>query len=219
MPDYSSLPSHIRPTKLGSEHQIYFYLYRSELYRHYAVKHFCKEILDLVKNEVTCPICCIDITNVKSKSRASHFGQRHDWVEKFLPEEAIIPRKTLTEGKRLRPKKRNSMVKATAAATPYIDEDCNRCIFQNTSGVGLDQAGNPIAVTVEFDELCSDIICAVCKRVCLTVADTVNHMWKKHQIHGLEDVEAAFLQLSLAKLVKIESRNELDKFINPIQDS
>jgi len=192
---------------------------RSELYRHYAVKHFCKEILDLVKKEVTCPICCIDITNVKSSHVASHLGQRHDWVEKFLPEEAIIPKKTLTEGKRFRPKKRNSMVKATATATPDKDEDCNRCIFQDTPGAELDEAGNLIAVTVEFDELCSDIICAVCKIVCLTVADTVKHMWKKHQIHGLEDVEAAFLQLSFAKLVKIESRYELDKYSIPILDS
>ena len=111
------------------------------------------------------------------------------------------------------------MVKATATATPYMDEDSKKCIFHDIPGGGLDEAGNLIAVTVEFDELCSDIICVVCKRVCLTVTDTVKHMWKKHQIHGLEDVETAFLQLSLAKLVKIESRYELDQFNIPILDS
>ena len=163
--------------------------------------------MNLVKNEVKCPVCHIDITNVKSKSRASHFGQRHDWVEKFLPNNAIIPRKTHSGGKRLRPKKRNTMAKVTLA----MEKDSNGSTFEETPGIGLDETGNPIPVTVEFDDLCSDIICAICKRECFTVAHTVKHVRDEHQISGLDDVEASFLQLTIAKIVKIEPRYELDQ--------
>jgi len=168
---------------------------RSELYRHYAVKHFYKVIMDLVKNEVKCPVCHIDMTNVKSTSRASHLGQRHDWVEKFLPNEAIIPRKTHSGGKRLRPK-RNTIAQVTLS----MEKDSNASTFEEAHGIGLDEAGNPIPVTLEFDDLCSDIICAICKRECFTVAHTVMHVRDEHQIRGLDDVEASFLQLTIRLL-------------------
>jgi len=92
-----------------------------------------------------------------------------------------------------------------------MEKDSNASTFEEAHGIGLDEAGNPIPVTVEFDDLCSDIICAICKRECFTVAHTVMHVRDEHQIRGLDDVEASFLQLTIAKIVKIEPRYALDK--------
>jgi len=61
---------------------------RSELYRHYANCHFSSNLYDLFGHYKICPHCGMDLRNV---GNASHFGQKHSFVENFLPKEAWIP--------------------------------------------------------------------------------------------------------------------------------
>ena len=63
---------------------------RSELYRHYAVKHFGEQLKSEYGNLTVCPICGIEI-KIWNQMKL-HVGQVHDKVEKYLPEEAKIPR-------------------------------------------------------------------------------------------------------------------------------
>jgi len=63
-------------------------LNRSELYRHYAQEHFGNKLREEFGHLKICPFCHLDLNNVSS---ASHFGQKHCFVEKFLPAEAWIP--------------------------------------------------------------------------------------------------------------------------------
>ena len=63
-------------------------LNRSELYRHYANYHFQSNLNDLFGHLKVCPYCDLDLRNV---SAYSHFGQKHSFVENFLPTEAWIP--------------------------------------------------------------------------------------------------------------------------------
>eukprot|EP00092_Neocalanus_flemingeri_P028075 GFUD01030482.1.p1 GENE.GFUD01030482.1~~GFUD01030482.1.p1 ORF type:complete len:698 (+),score=201.77 GFUD01030482.1:315-2096(+) len=67
-------------------------LNRSELYRHYAQKHFREQLRKEFGHLNICPYCNIDLSKITSACHASHFGQKHDMVEKFLPAEAKIPR-------------------------------------------------------------------------------------------------------------------------------
>ena len=64
-------------------------LARSELYRHYAIHHFGEKLKSDFGNLLDCPICGVDLRN---SSVRSHLGQVHDKVQKYLPEEAKIPR-------------------------------------------------------------------------------------------------------------------------------
>eukprot|EP00092_Neocalanus_flemingeri_P035388 GFUD01038501.1.p1 GENE.GFUD01038501.1~~GFUD01038501.1.p1 ORF type:complete len:447 (+),score=104.93 GFUD01038501.1:198-1538(+) len=61
---------------------------RSELYRHYSNEHFSSQLKNKFGHLKVCPFCNIDLKS----TLASHFGQKHDMVEEFLPEEARIPR-------------------------------------------------------------------------------------------------------------------------------
>ena len=63
-------------------------LNRSELYRHYAIEHFGIKLREEFGHLKICPFCHLDLNNV---SISSHFGQKHGFVEKFLPAEAWIP--------------------------------------------------------------------------------------------------------------------------------
>jgi len=69
---------------------------RSELYRHYSTEHFKVQLLNEFGHLNVCPLCNIELCH-KGNS-ASHFGQKHDMVEKYLPEGARIPR-SLTDFK------------------------------------------------------------------------------------------------------------------------
>eukprot|EP00090_Calanus_glacialis_P005912 TRINITY_DN14623_c0_g1_i1.p1 TRINITY_DN14623_c0_g1~~TRINITY_DN14623_c0_g1_i1.p1 ORF type:complete len:1245 (-),score=218.85 TRINITY_DN14623_c0_g1_i1:73-3807(-) len=60
---------------------------RSELYRHYAVYHYAAEIKAEFGNMTKCPHCSVDIKG----SYVSHMGQKHNEVDKYLPESARIP--------------------------------------------------------------------------------------------------------------------------------
>jgi len=60
---------------------------RSELYRHYAVYHYPNEIKAEFGHMSKCPHCAIDIKG----SYVSHMGQKHNEVDKYLPEAARIP--------------------------------------------------------------------------------------------------------------------------------
>ena len=60
---------------------------RSELYRHYAVYHYPTEIKAEFGHLSKCPHCSIDIKG----SYVSHMGQKHNEVDKYLPEAARIP--------------------------------------------------------------------------------------------------------------------------------
>jgi len=60
---------------------------RSELYRHYAVYHYAAEIKAEFGNLSKCPHCSIDIKG----SYVSHMGQKHNEVDKYIPEPARIP--------------------------------------------------------------------------------------------------------------------------------
>ena len=63
-------------------------LNRSELYRHYAFRHFYSNLMKEFGHLKTCPVCNVDL---KTNSIASHFGQKHSHVEHFLPVEDWIP--------------------------------------------------------------------------------------------------------------------------------
>jgi len=90
---------------------------RSALYGHYARQHFLKEMKQEFGCATECPIC-------EHKSNwvnlVQHLGQVHDKVEKYLPEEAKIPRELqrrrgrgfsedLLQGKALREVKDNEV--------------------------------------------------------------------------------------------------------------
>ena len=64
---------------------------RSELYRHYSTEHFKVQLLNEFGHLNVCPFCNKEL-RIKGKN-ASHFGQKHDMVEKFLPEGVRIPRR------------------------------------------------------------------------------------------------------------------------------
>jgi len=61
-------------------------LNRSELYRHYATQHFNRELSDEFGHLKVCPYCDIELKG----SVASHFGQKHLFVESYLPSKAWI---------------------------------------------------------------------------------------------------------------------------------
>eukprot|EP00092_Neocalanus_flemingeri_P014776 GFUD01015946.1.p1 GENE.GFUD01015946.1~~GFUD01015946.1.p1 ORF type:complete len:1168 (+),score=214.68 GFUD01015946.1:221-3505(+) len=60
---------------------------RSELYRHYAVYHYAAEIKAEFGYLTKCPHCSADLKG----SYVSHMGQKHNEVDKYLPEAARIP--------------------------------------------------------------------------------------------------------------------------------
>ena len=62
---------------------------RSELYRHYAIKHFREQLKSEYGDLASCPICGTE-KNGPWEVRM-HLGQVHDKVENYLPEEAKIP--------------------------------------------------------------------------------------------------------------------------------
>jgi len=86
-------------------------LNKSELYRHYAVQHFRKELREQFGGYKVCPYCKLEF---KGGSTASHFGQKHCLVERFLPTEAWIPEEwnNRSSGKKL--------VKVSAAPPPQL---------------------------------------------------------------------------------------------------
>jgi len=86
-------------------------LNKSELYRHYAVQHFRKELSEQFGGYKVCPYCKLEF---KGGSTASHFGQKHCLVERFLPTEAWIPEEwnNRSSGKKL--------VKVSAAPPPQL---------------------------------------------------------------------------------------------------
>jgi len=64
---------------------------RSELYRHYSLRHYSKELREeFGPAQPNCPIC----GKRQRSNYHSHLGQVHNEVEKFLPEVARIPGKT-----------------------------------------------------------------------------------------------------------------------------
>ena len=65
-------------------------LSRSELYKHYS-RHFYIELMKEFGHLEICPFCKLELKNFKSTSIPSHFGQKHSFVENFLPSEAWIP--------------------------------------------------------------------------------------------------------------------------------
>jgi len=68
-------------------------LNRSELYRHYATQHFQKALTQEFGHHKVCPYCNIELKGSAHHwgSVASHFGQKHSFVESYLPVEAWIP--------------------------------------------------------------------------------------------------------------------------------
>ena len=62
---------------------------RSELYRHYAVRHFANQLrAEFGKAGRFCGECKVDI---RTSNWVTHMGQVHGKVEMFLPVEARVP--------------------------------------------------------------------------------------------------------------------------------
>jgi len=90
-------------------------LNKSELYRHYSVQHFSKELSEQFGGYKVCPYCKLEF---KGGSNASHFGQKHCLVEMFLPTEAWIPEQwNRTYGN----KKYKNFVKMSAAPQLFFE--------------------------------------------------------------------------------------------------
>ena len=67
---------------------------RSELYRHYSLYHYHKEILEEFGKLSKCPQPgCNKIFTGSGKNAADHMGQVHDEVDKYIPQENRIPKK------------------------------------------------------------------------------------------------------------------------------
>ena len=193
---------------------------RSELYRHYAVKHFSQELRSEYGDLVLCPIC-----GMKKKSSMcyflSHLGQVHDKVENYLPEEAKIPRDLLQpRGKHV--SMRTSGVVGSKAnkktgVFPAIPESCSRFeLFQGKREeefVGRENLGADIVdgfiiedvmVVEEAEEFGhphtdENLKCAICEEMFSrgVLNQAVKHMEELHGVRGLRPQ----LNISLSRLI------------------
>ena len=119
---------------------------RSELYRHYASHHFCKELKREFGNVTVCPVCGIEM-----KSCWRHIAEVHDEVEKYLPERAKIP-KAITyrrprklERTRMKGKLAHNS-DSTACRFPAIPEDYNSGRGINLNEDGEAYSNGPLVV-------------------------------------------------------------------------
>ena len=193
---------------------------RSELYRHYAVKHFSQELRSEYGELVLCPIC-----GMKKKSSMcyflSHLGQVHDKVENYLPEEAKIPRDLLQpRGKHV--SMRTSGVVGSKAnkktgVFPAIPESCSRFELSQRKReeefVGREKLGADIVdgfiieevmVVEEAEELGhphsdENLKCAICEEMFSkgVLNQAVKHMEELHGVRGL----GLQLNISLSRLI------------------
>eukprot|EP00092_Neocalanus_flemingeri_P019083 GFUD01020673.1.p1 GENE.GFUD01020673.1~~GFUD01020673.1.p1 ORF type:complete len:526 (-),score=126.95 GFUD01020673.1:28-1605(-) len=96
---------------------------RSELYRHYSKAHFgsllIKERNKFGHNLKICPFCNRAFS---TKIPVSHLGQKHDMVEKFLPEEARIPKRGTYSNRRLSTKQVTCRVEKEVLETDFEEE-------------------------------------------------------------------------------------------------
>jgi len=126
---------------------------RSELYRHYSVYHFYKELIAEFSGVSSCPVStCNKGALPKGKSLADHMGQVHNHVDKYLPDENKIPLKIQRSSHGRQSK--GSSRKKTNIEFPSIpdnyDINTNEVAFFN-SGVYVD--GFEIYLQAEEEEL------------------------------------------------------------------
>ena len=192
---------------------------RSELYRHYAVKHFREHLRSEYGDLARCPIC-----GMKKKwlfYLLSHLGQVHDKVENYLPEEAKIPRDFMQpQGKHASMKTSKVVVGSKAnkktGVFPAIPESCSR--FELSQGkheefVGKEKLGadimdgfviEEVMVVEEAEELGhphsdENLKCAICEEMFSkgVLNQAVKHMEELHGVRGL----GLQLNISLSRLI------------------
>eukprot|EP00092_Neocalanus_flemingeri_P030658 GFUD01033289.1.p1 GENE.GFUD01033289.1~~GFUD01033289.1.p1 ORF type:complete len:395 (+),score=88.59 GFUD01033289.1:100-1185(+) len=66
---------------------------RSDLYGHYSKVHYKMELLNILGNTQTCPVC--NMNKKKRNELIIHVGRVHSYVDKFLPECFQVPPKNL----------------------------------------------------------------------------------------------------------------------------
>jgi len=171
---------------------------RSELYRHYATQHFQRALTQEFGHLKVCPYCNIELKG----SVASHFGQKHSFVESYLPVKAWIPagwRKT--SGKMIR--KKNKIKEPLRNEKCMWPEDLagldiegpgssKRCLngrstvvaivdgfeIEHEKEIELDQVQVEKRFAIDRNEV---VECRICKRVFEDEQASVMHL----QSHGI----------------------------------
>ena len=192
---------------------------RSELYRHYADKHFGVELKSEYGDLTVCPICGIEKKTWCDLRK--HLGQVHDKVENYLPEEAKIPRDLQQPWGKPAGLKTSGVVSSKATKTtgafPEIPESfsglkpqgkCKEVEFAEKKKLTPDIVGGFIIEEVmvveeaeKFGHPHSDenLKCAICDEMFLRgfLNQAVKHLEELHGVRGL----GLQLNLALSRLI------------------
>ena len=188
---------------------------KSELYRHYAMKHFYVQLRKEFGHLKICPFCNLDLPY----GHVFHFGQKHNMVEKFLPVEARIPtgvkgsklsqarekhiksrkqveRKVEVEGAEIKLNKNNEDINSN-----FVEEKIN--ISKHSDDQNLPKASNYFVLSA---------LCKVCKQKFSGVEATVLHIQADHDHHmkgpdNLDDHFQTFLRSGHVVLLPAEDKS------------
>ena len=216
-------------------------LNRSELYRHYSVCHFSSELAQEFGHLEVCPHCNLELRNLNS---ASHFGQKHNFVEKYLPVEAWIPGGwNKTTGKKI-------IKKVTETSDPPVFvwpeiplgfdpagevRGINSCIEIQSSFDGFEIEIDEDARGLEEETLAKEssaheeviesntvIVCQVCKSMLDKKQEAVTHVQTKHHMMGSGDLfhdYGMLLRTGYLLDVSVSSKNTVEEVSKFSQES
>jgi len=198
-------------------------LNRSELYRHYATRHFYKELRKEFGHLKVCPYCHIELKG----SIASHFGQKHLFVESYLPTKSWISRGwNRTSGQKIRKKiKVSESLRYEKSVLPEVP-----------TRFDIDGPGNTVSTVVaivdgfeiEFEkEIVADqaqvekrfainenevVECRICKHVFEEEQATVMHIHERHGISVSGDVTRDIIAFLTAGYITIKGRSSVSYY-------
>jgi len=193
---------------------------RSELYRHYAQKHFLQELNDDYGHPRLCPFCDFEPTFEEGRRQSTilgHIGQVHAKVENYLPDEAKIPTLMKYPG---RCKKEKGV--ACGGQRHWSEEPKANVLSPLSEGSFTQGMANGI-VSVEKEEhaihrmdgftiedevveeaeewgpahLEANLVCSICGLMfkAETSMQAVKHMQEKHGVKGLRHLALAVMRL------------------------
>jgi len=146
---------------------------RSELYRHYSVYHFYKELNAEFAGTTSCTYANCTKGAIQGKGLADHLGQVHNQVDKYLPEENRIPLKIQrsSNGRQSKGSSRKKVNIEFPCIPDKYDINTNEVAFCKS---GLDVDGVQICLQHEEEDLEADVPLPDLS----DVGDNVESCWK-----------------------------------------